>query len=328
MKKSIKVLFFFRKADQAKWYTDFFIDRLKDRYNVLIDENDPDFIFHEAHLVDVIKYNGVRIAVAGENVRTDFNISDYGIGFDPLTFLDRYLRFPLYLFYSGSLKAAEDRQLNLTGKDISMLSDRKFCNFLVSNGNASEFRTQFFKLLSQYKPVDSGGRYLNNIGGTVKDKASWQKEYKFSLCFENSSTPGYLTEKLIQAYATNTIPIYWGDPQALGSLIEGKSGINPKAIIWVEPKHPELALQQIKELDSDVSMYIEKLKQPLFMDKDHSLRFEESLREFLYFLFDQDREDAYRRGFGQIRLRVENRNIARSSWLMSLKSFIRKRIRI
>lgn len=295
---------------------------------MIFDESDPDFIFHEAHLVDVIKYQGVRIAVAGENVRTDFNISDYGIGFDPLIFLDRYLRFPLYFFYSGSLKAVEVRQDSLANGNIQSFFDRKFCNFLVSNGSASEFRTQFFNLLSQYRPIDSGGRYLNNIGAFVKDKSSWQKEYKFSLCFENSSTPGYLTEKLIQAYAAHTIPIYWGDPQAIGSLKDGKGGINPNAIVWVDQKSPEQAVQQIMSLDSNANLYFEMFLQPLFIERDHSARFEKSLLEFLYSIFDQESDQAFRRGFGQIRLRVENRNAARSSLVKSLKSYIKKRLRI
>lgn len=325
---SVRVKFHFRVQDLGKWYSQYITKILSNKFRVIVDEKDPDFIFHDAHLVDVIKYQGVRIAIAGENVRTDFNISDYGIGFDPLTYLDRYIRFPLYLFYSGALKAAEDRPKTLAKSDGRALSDRKFCNFLVSNGAASEFRTLFFKQLSEYKTVDSGGRYLNNIGWTVKDKATWQKEYKFSLCFENSSSPGYLTEKLIQAYASNTIPVYWGDPLAAGSLLDGKSGINPDAVIWVDRLKPELALRQIKELDMDVNLYIEKLSQPLFVEADHSLRFEESLRGFLYSLFDQDREEAYRRGFGQVRLRVENRNIARSSYLKSILKFLKNRIRI
>ena len=212
--KSIKIKFLFRRVDLNQWYSEIFCKILQKRYHVQLEDKNPDFIFHDAHLVDVLKYDGVRIAFTSENVRTDFNISDYGIGFDHLQFQDRYLRFPLYLFYSGSSLIAQERPDSFKNKDIQKLVNRKFCNFLVSNGVATEFRSQFFDTLSRYRIVDSGGRYLNNIGGPVKDKSSWQSGYKFSLCFENSSTSGYLTEKLIQAYAANTVPIYWGDPDA------------------------------------------------------------------------------------------------------------------
>ncbi len=124
-----------------------------------------------------------------------FNLCDYGIGFANLNFEDRYLRIPLYsLFqYKKYLKLALDihNQNNIIKK--------KFCNFIYSNGNADKEREEFYNLLSQYKKVDSGGRYLNNIGGPVKDKFSFQQQYKFSIAFENTSSKGYTTEKLIEA---------------------------------------------------------------------------------------------------------------------------------
>lgn len=324
----IRVKFSFRRKDLNQWYANIFCRILNEKFQVELDEIDPDYIFHDAHLVDVIKFKGVRLAFSGENVRIDFNISDYGIGFDHLSFKDRFLRFPLYLFYKESVKAAEIRPHFILDSDADSLVNRKFCNFLVSNGTATEFRTKFFNRLSQYRTVDSGGRYLNNIGGHIVDKSSWQQDYKFSLCFENSSTSGYLTEKLIQAYAAKTIPIYWGDPDAFGSIRDGFGGINPEAIILVDQKNPDFAIDQIKELDSNPTLYFEMLKQPLFLDQDHVQWFEQSLNKYLYNIFDQDREDAYRRGFGQVRLRVENRNIARSSYLKSVLKYLKNRLRI
>lgn len=242
-----------------------------------------------------------------------------------MKFLDRYQRYPLYLFYSGSLELAEKRCQNFHLQKKEDLLNRKFCNFLVSNGNATEFRSQFFQELSKYKRVDSGGRYLKNINEVVKNKLDWQKGYKFSICFENSSTSGYLTEKLIQAYAADTVPIYWGDPDAFGTLESGKGGINPKAVIWADPNFPDNAIQQIRGLDNDPDLYLNMYKEPLFLEKNHSLKLNEELEGFLFRIFDQNKEQAYRRGFGQMRLRVENRNIARSSIIRSLANFIMNR---
>lgn len=51
------------------------------------------------------------------------------------------------------------------------LLERKFCSFVVSNGfNCDKEREIFFKLLNTYKKIDSGGRFLNNIGYRVYDK--------------------------------------------------------------------------------------------------------------------------------------------------------------
>ena len=81
-------------------------------------------------------------------------------------------------------------------------------------------RDELFEYLSQYKLVDSGGRHKNNIGGSIDDKFLFQQQYKFSIAYENSSTPGYTTEKIIQALAAGTSePIYWGNPEIYQRLI-------------------------------------------------------------------------------------------------------------
>lgn len=82
------------------------------------------------------------------------------------------------------------------------LLNRKFCSFVVSNSQFSDpLRKRFFERLCKYKKVDSGGRYLNNIGGPVRDKLAFCRGYKFNIAFENSSVDGYTTEKIMEAYA-------------------------------------------------------------------------------------------------------------------------------
>jgi hypothetical protein len=44
----------------------------------------------------------------------------------------------------------------------------------------------------------------------VDSKNSVLDSYKFSIVMENSSTINYFTEKIIDCFATKTIPIYWG----------------------------------------------------------------------------------------------------------------------
>ena len=43
-----------------------------------------------------------------------------------------------------------------------------------------------------------------------KDKLLTVSKYKFVLCFENVSWPGYVTEKIIDCLVAGTIPIYLG----------------------------------------------------------------------------------------------------------------------
>ena len=75
---------------------------------------------------------------------------------------------------------------------------KNFCNFVVSNDYSNE-RNEFFARLNAHRPVDSGGGYMNNIGGPVTDKLAFQRGYKFSIAYENSRGPGYCTEKIVDA---------------------------------------------------------------------------------------------------------------------------------
>jgi hypothetical protein len=45
-----------------------------------------------------------------------------------------------------------------------------------------------------------------------EDKAEGLAPYRYSVVIENSREPGYFTEKLIDAFLLNTVPIYWGAP--------------------------------------------------------------------------------------------------------------------
>jgi len=46
----------------------------------------------------------------------------------------------------------------------------------------------------------------------IKDKIDGLKDYRFSVTIENAREDAYFTEKLIDCFATGTIPIYWGCP--------------------------------------------------------------------------------------------------------------------
>lgn len=196
---------------------------LEQKYDVVLDSKNPQYLFYSVFGGNHINYDCVRIFYTGENIVPDFNVCDYAIGFTHLQFKERYLRYPLYLFYESDYKKALDKHKHISPKTLE--SKRRFCNFIVSNGGANPLRREAFERLSMYKRVDSAGKFLNNIGGAIKDKFAFQSECKFSLCFENSSTSGYLTEKLIQAAGARTIPIYWGDESAFDALEQNGGGL-------------------------------------------------------------------------------------------------------
>ena len=46
----------------------------------------------------------------------------------------------------------------------------------------------------------------------MDDKIAFMSQFEFGIAFENSSYPGYTTDKLLDAFEAGTVPIYWGDP--------------------------------------------------------------------------------------------------------------------
>jgi hypothetical protein len=198
------------------WYgfypeENFFFKLLSQSYNIELSDA-PDFIIYSCYGRQYLKYNCIRIFYASENIRPDFTGCDYAITFD-YTDNPKHYRLPLYAIYIDQIANTEHLTRPISREEAKAIwrSKTKFCCMVVSNGQSKK-RLEFFEKLSAYKPVDSGGRLLNNIGGPVADKLKFIKDYRFVISFENSSYPGYTTEKIIEPLMADCIPLYWGDP--------------------------------------------------------------------------------------------------------------------
>ena len=244
------------------WFTDFwggfdprqnwFVSFLSKHFTVELSPRKPDFLIYSCFGFDFLRYSCTRIFFTAENVRPDYRYCDYAFSFDYDKNPKNY-RLPLYRLYFSENQITGSRPC----KSVEELLGRKFCNMVVSNPNASE-RIRFFHMLSDQLPVDSGGRTLNNIGYPVADKRTFIKDYKFSIAFENSAYPGYLTEKLFEPWMEYSVPIYWGDP-----LVENE--INPDCFINVSRFCSyEESVDEVIRLQNNSADYIAMVNAPLF----------------------------------------------------------------
>ncbi|MFN8256703.1 MAG: glycosyltransferase family 10 [Bacteroidales bacterium] len=249
-----------------------FINLLRQKYSVSISEK-PDLIFYSVFSKNFYKYKCIRIFYTGENLRPNFNECDFAISFDYIND-KRHLRYPLYLLY-GSPKSL----IKQKDPDEILKQKTKFCCFMVSNAKAKE-RIDFFHKLSEYKKVDSAGKYLNNIDYYLpfenETKLKFIKDYKFVIAFENSSFPGYTTEKIYEPMLMSCLPIYWGNP-LISKEFNSKSFIN-----LMDFKNFDQAIEHIIKIDSDDSLYKEYLSEPYFCNNvmPEELK-EENLIKFL-----------------------------------------------
>ena len=248
----------------------YFYNLLSEQYTILIDEN-PDLLFYSCFGTDYLNYKCKRIYYTGENIRPDFTGCDFAFSFD-FNSNKNHFRLPFY-----SLLIEENNAFNVLesiktrAELVQIWSNKtKFCCMVVSNARAKK-RLDFFKKLSQIKTVDSGGKVFNNVGGRVKDKMAFIKEYKFVISFENESHDGYTTEKILQPLMVDSIPIYWGNKKV-------DKDFNTKRFInYSDFKSEKELINRLLEIDNDPNLAIEMLLQPVFSTekKPHNIERQE-----------------------------------------------------
>lgn len=275
MKKKIKIDFSdfwggYNKTDN------YFYNLLKEEFDIEI-SNSPDFLFFSVFGNTHQNYNCQKIFYTGENVAPPLGYCQYSFSFDYLDDVRNY-RIPHYLLYDGYYDLNNEKSLD------EKMASRKFCNFVASNGNCPT-RNSFVEKLSKYKKVDSGGRWMNNIGYAVPDKRKFQSEYKFSVSFENEAYrpqhPGYTTEKIMEPMTVNSIPLYWGNP-LIDREFNNKSFVN-----FYDFNSENEMIDYIIELDKNDDLYMEKLKQPWFINynipENNKI---DNIKSFLYKIFN------------------------------------------
>ncbi len=127
-------------------------------------------------------------------------------------------------------------------------------------------------------------------GKNVDDKIEFQKPYKFTIAFENSIMDGYITEKIVQAWASGTVPIYYG-----GNGVE--KDFNSKAHIDVTKfKSMDECIDYILYLDGHSEEYLKIAKEPIFRPGyETDLDYETKIINFFDVIFNTTDEQRYHR---------------------------------
>lgn len=266
---------------QSAFKGDFFEFLLKHatdgKYEFVKDGNNADVVL--SSVFGNTKYPKEKtISIIGENVRPNFLNCKFSMSHD----LDSYYgkNFYLPLWYAKIAWPGFKYKLNaefnnhpheqdgygyirlesLTSKRTLKLNQdkKKFCAMINSNPEILRLNLYAF-IHSFYKKVDGYGPIFGNV--TKLPKSKILKEYKFCLCPENSYYPGYITEKLIEAWHSGTIPI-WS-----GSLLS-KGFINTNAFLnYQNFNEMDKFIQKIIRLDKNDEEYLDMFQQPLLTKK-------------------------------------------------------------
>ena len=270
------------------------VDSLSQNYIVEVSDF-PEYLFISCFgkEYEYLKFDGIRIFYSGENYSPDFNLVDYAIGFDNLKYEDRFYQ------YKFGYPEKTQEPLYLASKNIKkdILKDKTyFCNFIYSHKSKFGERENILELLNKYKRVECAGSFLNNMtnstamqGLNYSDKLDFQKKCKFTIAVESTSISGFHTEKLIHAFISNTVPIYYGDPN-IGSIFNTKAFVNIHDFASFED-----ALVKIKEIDENDELYMDMLRQNPLINEDYPVEKYNGLADFLKNIIEQPYEKAYRR---------------------------------
>jgi len=257
---------------------DFFDFFFRSCFNDLTYTNNP----HEADLVVTSVFGNIQtdpaktLSYIGENIRPSYIGYNHSLSFDCDTYGGRNHRLPLWysrLAWDGfEQKPRRDNHHNhgyeqlipiksLTQhRSLDLKSKDKFCALIANNPEG--LRINLYNSLSKYKQVDGYGNMFNRP--LRKSKFAILPEYKFCLCPENSIYDGYITEKLIDAYAGLTVPIYSGDMSVLRDF-------NVKAFFnYQEQLNMDGFVESIEGYDTKETWYEHIYQQPLLL-KEPSL---------------------------------------------------------
>lgn len=128
-------------------------------------------------------------------------------------------------------------------------------NALTKHGNEPNISTnRTFR-----QPLENntnGPAYLHNV--------ELFHDYRFSLVLENAKMQGYISEKIVNAFLSGSIPIWYGTPDI-------KKVFNERAFIYYNITDPQKAIDRIRYLESNRTAYGEVMNAPILANAEDTI---------------------------------------------------------
>ena len=150
-----------------------------------------------------------RVWYTAENLRAPHGVYDLTIGFDQTDSALKNLYFPFWMYrldwgMGNSLTEIAPKPQDLVSPRIFHPRPLEACAF-SSTRNLTRMRT--YAVMQSIMKLDLYGSAFN---GRVDSKSEIANKYLYQVCPENSISLGYVTEKLVEAWAAGNIPIWQG----------------------------------------------------------------------------------------------------------------------
>ncbi len=307
MKRKIKVTRGNFCNNCSYYMVNYIIDILKKKYDVIISNDNPDIVFYTNQFVntnEIDEFTGElaktyfdfpeasKVFLYSEHNPYFTHQLDQGEKFFTMGMTggfkhDRHLDIPYFAVVSV-WQLYDECELFTTPLDW-MVANKNYDDIMsnkehfacVVQASTNEYRRGIFDKLSEYKQVRSCGNFENNNedcykanrGVTEKEaygnKIRFQSEHKFSLQIQSTNAPYFSQEKLLQGFASNTVPIFWGNETILSE------GFNPNSFINCHDfQSIDDVVEYVKIIDSDKLKFKKMLMEPIFVDNKLPYYFE------------------------------------------------------
>lgn len=188
------------------------------------------------------------------------------LGFDDINH-PQYMRFPFWLMWTVFPPTVTYKDVcDFVNHANNLKPDPenlKFCAYVCSHDDLN--RKRIYEEFNTIAPLSCPGRLFHNDDSLKTefndDKILYLSGFKFNLTPENSDYPGYVTEKIFEAIASGTVPIYNGsnnnpEPDLL----------NQDAIIFIQlGKENRASVELVKSLNLDNNGFVDFASQPRFV---------------------------------------------------------------
>lgn len=177
---------------------------------------------------------------------------------------------------------SDEERLLLTDHSKKQRNSGK--HFLIyANSNCQPFREEAYRQFSRLgREVFHAGRCLgklwakrrpakstpiaNNVTlDTHHDNRFLFADFRFCLVLEHDKTAGYITEKILNAFAAGCIPIYYGTDEIFDMF-------NRKAFVYYDPLDLNVSVQQVLHLDSNQTAYEAMMREPILAHGKETVR--------------------------------------------------------
>lgn len=131
----------------------------------------------------------------------------------------------------------------------------KLCSALASNPAPGSPRLEFAGKLHAAGLLRAGGTAFPAALGSIAvgrgpgDKTRFLRDCMFHMSFENTVMDGYVTEKISEALAAGTVPVYWGDSRVTEDFSRDSMILLPEVGPW-EPH-----VERLSQIMSDRNAY-------------------------------------------------------------------------